>query len=197
MIYAATDLSDRARAVDFAMRIVRGDICAADRRKRALSYALGGNHFGIDCIDNEFGGGVRIGTGCYDFPIWTYMQRGELVGVAVCSGTAPELPLRLMMLAVREDCRGRGVGGALVRHVIDSAPVVGVAVNDAGLRRYYAEHGFEHWTAGASGGDVGFTKPVSRSRGLLFVIPVATDEDIADGERRLLHDDLPSMSLAS
>ncbi|CAB4325015.1 GNAT family N-acetyltransferase [Brucella sp. RRSP16] len=197
MIVAATDLEGRARAVDFAMRIIRGDVCASDRRKRSLSYALDGNYFGIDCVDDEPGGGVRVGMGRYNFPIWTCHQGGELVGAAICSGAAPELPLRLMMLAVREDCRGSGVGGALVRHLIDSAPVVGVAVNDAGLRRYYAERGFAHWYGGASGGDVGFTKTVSGPRGLLFVVPVATDEEIADGERRLLHDELSTLPRAS
>lgn len=191
MISAAANPADRAHAVEFVLAIVRGDIDATNRRERALSYAIDGSYFGIDCIDDEMGGAVRVGIGRCHFPIWMYRHGGELLGAAICSGDVPELPLRLMMLAVREDCRGLGIGGALVRHVVDSAPIVGVAVNDAALRRYYAERGFDHWYSGASGCDVGFTKPVSGPRGLLFVVPVATDDEIADGERRMKNDALP------
>lgn len=172
MIRAATGFNERVQAVEFATRIVRPDISRLDRQRRALTYAVQSDRVAVDAIDAEPNGGLTICRGTYPAPIYVYLEDSELVGVAVCSCGVPGLPLRIMMLGVAPDRQGQGIGGALIAHVIASTPVVGVAVQKDRLRRYYERQGFLHWREGASGDQVGFTKPIDDPSWMYFTVPV-------------------------
>lgn len=173
MIREATGFNERAQAVEFATRIVRPDISRLDRQRRALTYAAQSDRVAVDAIDAEPNGGLTICRGTYPAPIYVYFEDSEIVGVAVCSCDVPGLPLRIMMLGVAPDRQGHGIGGDLVAHVIASTPVVGVAVQSARLRRYYEDRGFHHWRDGASGDQVGFTKPIDHPSFLYFTVPAS------------------------
>lgn len=171
MIRAATGFNERVQAVEFATKIVRPDLTDERRTAMALTYAARGDRVAVDAIDAEPDGGLTICRGTYPAPIFQYFEGADLAGVAVCSCDVPGLPIRLMMLGVAADRQGTGIGGDLVSHVIDSAPLVGVAVQNADLRRYYEKRGFAHWRVGASGDQVGFTKPIDDPRYMYFTVP--------------------------
>ncbi|UJW75940.1 GNAT family N-acetyltransferase [Rhizobium sp. SL42] len=183
-ISAATSLIDRFKAVDFVMRIPPYSGFADVRRKRAITYAIERTYHAIDFTDAEADGGFVVRRGGYDAPIFTCHLSGELVGALVCSSFVPGLPVRIMMLAVSEAHRGAGIAQALVQAAVTGAPVVGVAPPD-GLRGFYERLGFTHWYRGAGGADVGFTRSIDERTGLYYVVPVATDDEIADGNARL------------
>lgn len=183
MIAPATNLRDRVEAAEFSQSVVLPEIDAPTRRQ-AITRSLQSGHFAIDFVDRN-ASALQIASGCLDFPIWTYRDGDDLVGVALCSGVLPEMPPRLQMLAVRADHRGEGISAELVSQVIESAPVVGVAIGDDGLRRYYDRLGFTHWHDGASGASVGFSASIDPRRDLIFAVPVATDHDIAVAEAAL------------
>lgn len=182
MISQLTDPLDRARAVALAMGIVRPDIPADLRRKRAITYAFPGDRCAVDMQDAEPDGEIAICAGCYDFPVFACRRDGEIVGAAICSGVVPGIVTRLMMVGVRPDQRGTGVGAALVRAAISSAPVVGVVPARPDLRPWFAALGFCHWEASAAGHDVGFSNSVTPAHGMAYVIPAASDDQIAEGE---------------
>lgn len=182
VIFQVIDPQERADAVDFVMRIARPDISADLRRKRAITYAFPGTHCAVDCVDAEPDGEVKICSGRYDFPIFACRRDGKIVGAAICSGVVPGIVMRLMMIGVRTDHRGAGIGAAMVRAVIASAPIVGVAPARPDLLPWFQASGFEHWHESAAGPDVGFSNPVMPPHGMAYVIPVATDDQIAEGE---------------
>lgn len=179
-ITAATSLIDRFKAVEFVMSVKPYSDFADVRRKRATIYAIERTYHAIDFTDAEAGGGNVVRRGGYDAPIFTCSLGGDLVGALVCSCVVPGLPTRIMMLAVCEAYRGMGIAQALVQAAVTSAPVVGVAPPD-GLRRFYERLGFTHWHAGAAGVDVGFTSSIDLTTGLYYVVPVATNDEIAEG----------------
>lgn len=171
--------------MDFAIKIARADIPADLRRKRAITYAFPNDRCAVDEVDAEPDGGLTICVGRYIFPILACRISGEIVGAAVCSGVVPGIVTRLMMVGVRPDQRGAGVGAALVRAAVSSAPVVGLVPARPELRRWFTSLGFCRWEASAAGHDVGFSNPVLPPHGMAYVVPVATDGEIAEGERLL------------
>ena len=183
-ITAATGFIDRFSAVDLVMTIPPYSDFADVRRKRAITYAIKRTYHAIDFTDAEADGGFVVRRGGYDAPIFTCSLGGDLVGALVCSCTVPGLPARIQMLAVREAHRGAGIAQALVQAAVTSAPVVGVAPPD-GLRGLYERLGFTQWHAGAAGVDVGFTSSIDLAAGLYYVVPVATNDEIAEGNALL------------
>lgn len=182
MIFHVIDPQERADAVDFVMRIARPDIPTDLRRKRAITYAFPGTHCAVDCVDVEPDGEIKICSGRYDFPIFACRRDGEIVGVAICSGVVKGIVTRLTMIGIHADQRGTGIGSALVQAVIARAPVVGVAPARLDLRPWFHARGFRHWQASAAGHEVGFSNPVMPPLDMAYVIPVATDDQIAEGE---------------
>lgn len=176
---AAVDFLDRFRAVDFVMLVARPDLADDVRNNHALTYATNGAFHAAATIDAEPDGEFIIRPGHYPAPIFMALDGGAIVGAAICSCLTHGIPLRMQMLAVRPDRRGRGIGEALVRKVIASAPVVGAAPRSAALRRAARRMGFIQWRTGASGVDIGFTQPID-DVGMFFVVPVATDDEIMD-----------------
>lgn len=179
-IAAATSFIDRFNAVDFVMRFPPYSGFADVRRKRAITYAIERTYHAIDFTDAETDGGFVVRRGGYDAPIYTCHLSGDLVGALVCSCTVPGLPTRIMMLAVSETYRGTGIAQALIQAATGSTPVVGVAPPEE-MRGLYESMGFTHWYHGAGGADVGFTRSIDEKTGLYYVVPVATDDEIADG----------------
>jgi hypothetical protein len=121
-------------------------------------------------------------------PIWTVRRHGELIAATICSCAVRDLPLRMMAGAVREDFQGMRVARSFVTHIRDSAPVVGAAVRiDRQDRRdRLTRWGFDHWYEGATGDIVvGFSRPIEPPAGLIFAVPIATDQEIAAGLARL------------
>lgn len=171
--------------MDFVIKIARADIPAALRRKRAITYAFPNDRCAVDMHDAEPGGEIAICVGRYDFPVLACFREGQIVGAAICSGVVPGIVTRLMMVGVRPDQRGTGVGAALVRAAISSAPVVGVAPARPELRPWFTALGFCHWETSETGHDVGFSNPVLPPHSMAYVVPVATDGEIAEGERLL------------
>ncbi len=182
MIFQVKDPHERAEAVDFVMRIVRPDIPADVRRKRALNYAFMGTHCGLDTIDADPNGGIEFAMGRIEFPIFACRRNGELAGVIVCSGMVEGIPLRVVMVGVRADHRGEGIGSELVRTAMLTAPVVGVLPARPDLRPFFQNLGFWHWRDSASGPDaeVGFTKSTEGRSDMLFVVPVALVDQLAE-----------------
>lgn len=184
-ITAATSFIDRFKAVDLGMSIPPYSDFAEVRRKRAITYAIERNFHAIDFTDAEADGGNVVRRGGCDAPIFTCSLGGDLVGALVCSCVVPGLPTRIMMLAVSEAHRGMGIAQALVLRAAACASVIGVAPPDDDMRRFYERLGFCHWYRGSAGFDVGFTQPIDESIGLYYVVPVATDDEIAEGSARL------------
>ena len=172
-------------AVDFVMRIPPYSDFADIRRKRAITYAIDRTYHAIDPTDSEADGGFVVRRGGYDAPIFTCSMGSDLVGALVCSCVVPGLPVRIQMLAVSEAHRGMGIAKALVQAAVNGAPVIGVAPPDAYMRTFYERLGFSRWHRGAAGFDVGFNGPIDHQVGLYAVLPVATDDEIAEGNARL------------
>jgi GNAT superfamily N-acetyltransferase len=177
---AAVDFLERFCAVDFAMSVARPDLPKAVRNNHAFTFAADGAFHAADTIDAEQDGELIIRRGYYPAPIFVVREGEAIVGAAICSCLTLGIPLRLQMLAVRVDRRGRGIGEALVRKVIASAPIVGAAPRSPALRRAARRMGFVHWRMGASGCEIGFTHSIDEV-GMYFVVPVATDAEIMDG----------------
>lgn len=173
---------DRARAVQFVAQLVRPDIPGDLRRKRAITYAFPNDRCAVDMHDAEPDGEIKICSGRYVFPIFACRRDGEIIGSAICSGVVPGIVTRLMMVGVRLDQRGTGVGAALVRAAISSAPVVCVVPARPELQPWFTALGFSQWQASAAGHDVGFSNPVLPPHGMAYVIPVTTDDQIAERE---------------
>ena len=184
-ITAATSFIDRFAAVDFVMRIPPYSDFVEVRRKRAITYAIERAYHAIDLTDAEADGGNVVRRGGFDAPIFTCSLGGDLVGALLCSCVVPGLPTRIMMLAVSEAHRRMRIAQALVLRAATCAPVVGVAPPDGDMRSLYARLGFSHRHRGAAGFDVCFNRPIDERTGLYYVVPVATDDEIAEGNARL------------
>lgn len=176
---AAVDFLDRYRAVEFVMSVALPGIPEEVRSNRALTSATNGRFHAVDTIDAEPEDELIVRRGHYPAPIFMAREGETVVGAAICSCLTHGVPLRIQMLAVRPDQRGLGIGEALIQKAIACAPVVGAAPRSPALRRAARRMGFVHWRTSAAGVEIGFTRPID-DVGMYFVVPVSTDDEIAD-----------------
>lgn len=193
MIEQAVTFLDRVEAVEFVLSRARPDMSPDARTREAILHALpAGDFHALDPVDAIAGIASRPRPGRAHNPIWTARRHGELIAATICSCAVRDLPLRMMAGAVREDFQGMRVARSLVAHIRESAPVVGAAVRvDRQDRRdRLTRWGFHHWYEGATGDIVvGFSQPVEPPEGLIFAVPIATDQEIAAGLARLATSD--------
>ena len=92
----------------------------------------------------NFRDSLAAGYGC-----WLYLREGELIGYAVVMQAADEA--HLLNLSVAAARQGQGHGSALLRCVCERSRELGarlifleVRPSNAGARRLYERHGFQH-----------------------------------------------------
>lgn len=145
MIAELTDAPDRVRAVDFAQVVMFPDKPAEHRARAAASFAdLRCPTFAVDSRD-EYAEPEDRHDPAATLPIYAVQDAGEIKGVAVCSIKTPTLPLRLLWLAVDPSHRGQGIGAALARHVVQSAPIVHISTDEWSLVDFYDPLGWRYW----------------------------------------------------
>ncbi|TGV61662.1 N-acetyltransferase [bacterium M00.F.Ca.ET.141.01.1.1] len=199
-IRKATNTMERAEAALFATDTINPHQSDSMRLKCAVTYGLQPKRqwhvlSGIDASPIPFPCPSRRRKGSREAPIYTAFCDGELVGAVVCSCVDEILPLRIMMGAVRRDFRGLGIGGPVVRkivqHLIASAPIVGVSIENHHLRKkaFLTRCGFSHWYGTPSIYEwqwIGFSRPVNIPDGLWYAAPGADFDELEKPTRGFL-----------
>ncbi|MER8993528.1 GNAT family N-acetyltransferase [Mesorhizobium sp. M0678] len=187
----AISITERVKAALFATDIITPDQPDKRRVECAVTFGLQPQRrwhvlSGLDATPSPFPCPSKRRKGGREAPIYTAFCDGELVGVVACSCVDHVLPLRIMMGAVRRDFRGLGVGGPIVRkivqHIIASAPVVGVVIKLDHLKKrtFLTRCGFSHWYRTSSmyeSNCIGFSRPVDIPNGLWYATPAAEPDE--------------------